>query len=75
MIAKRLFRNETQNPKLVVRIGMLFLAISIAWPRIVPVTGNLSPDAVDGIKGMLLGIALGLMILAAKHGAFRRPGR
>jgi hypothetical protein len=52
---------------------MLFLAISIVWPRLVPLTGSLGTDAVDGLKGLLLGIALGLMIWAARLGAFRRP--
>jgi hypothetical protein len=36
-------------------------------------TGGLGTDAVDGIKGLLLGISLGLMIWAARLGAFRRP--
>ncbi|HST08660.1 MAG TPA: hypothetical protein VLJ83_10840 [Gemmatimonadaceae bacterium] len=72
---KMIFKNETVDPKRVVRIGMLFLAISIVWPRLVPITGHLSGDAVDGIKGLLLGVALGLMIWAGRLGAFRRPGR
>jgi hypothetical protein len=73
MIMKMIFRKEIQNPKAVLRLGMLFLAISVAWPRLLPLTGSLGTDAVDGVKGLLLGIALGLMILAARLGAFRRP--
>jgi hypothetical protein len=73
MIMRMIFRRERPDPKLILRIGMLFLAISIVWPRLVPLTGSLGTDAVDGLKGLLLGIALGLMIWAARLGAFRRP--
>jgi hypothetical protein len=75
MIMKMIFKNETIEPKRVLRVGMLFLAISIVWPRLVPITGHLSVDGVDGIKGLLLGVALGLMTWAGRLGAFRRPTR
>ena len=75
MIMNMIFKDEKRDPKRVLRFGMLFLAISIVWPRFLPVTGHLSPDAIDLIKGLLLGVALGLMILAARFGAFRRPTR
>ena len=41
--------------------GMLLLGISLAWPKFVPVTGNLGPDAIDGVEGLLMGIAFGLL--------------
>jgi hypothetical protein len=40
----------------------------------VPLTGNLGTDGIDMIKGLLLGVALGLLFLAARSGAFQRPG-
>jgi hypothetical protein len=75
MIMRMIFKKEVPDSKTVLRIGMLFLAISIVWPRLVPITGRLGTDAVDGIKGLLLGIALALMIWAAKLGVFRRQNR
>jgi hypothetical protein len=44
---------------------MAFLALSSAWPRLLPVTGNLGTDAIDGIRGVLMGVGFGLMCWAA----------
>jgi hypothetical protein len=65
MIAKMIFKGPIENPKPLVKIGMAFLAISQAWPRLLPVTGNLGPDAIDGIRGLLMGIGVGLACWAA----------
>jgi hypothetical protein len=75
MIMRMFFKKEKPDPKLFIKLGMLCLAISIAWPRFAPFTGKLGEDAVDGIKGLLLGLALGLLILGARHGGFRRTTR
>lgn len=75
MIMRMIFKKEVPDGKALLRIGMLFLAISVAWPRLIPFTGPFSPDAVDGIKGALLGVSLGLVFWAARLGAFRRPNR
>ena len=75
MIMKMIFKKEVPNPKAILRIGMLILAMSTAWPRLIPFTGNLGVDGVDGIKGLLLGIGFGLIVWGARLGGFRRPGR
>jgi hypothetical protein len=75
MIMRTIFKKEVQDPKAVFRIAMLFLAISAAWPRLIPLAGSLGTDIVDGVKGLLLGIAIGLIIWAGRLGAFRKPGR
>jgi hypothetical protein len=72
MIMKMIFKKEIRDPKLLMKIGMLCLAISIAWPRLVPLTGRLGSDAVDGIKGLLLGLSLGLFFWAGRLGGFGR---
>ena len=61
MIAKMIARKPIDNPKPLLMIGMIFLALGQAWPRLLPFTGKLGPDAIDGIKGLLMGIALGLL--------------
>ncbi len=74
MIMKMLFKNDVQRPKRLLSIGLMFLVASIVWPRMVPLTGNLGTDGIDMIKGLLLGVAFGLLFLAARSGAFQRPG-
>ena len=75
MILRMIFKKERVDPKLVMRLGMLCLAISIVWPRLVPLTGNMGTDLVDGMKGLLLGLSLGLLFWGARLGGFRRPNR
>lgn len=72
MIARMIFKKETLDPKTLIKIGMLCLAMSIAWPRFIHVRSTLSVDAVDGIKGLMLGISLGLFFLAGRLGGFRK---
>jgi hypothetical protein len=60
-----IFKGPIENPKPLVKTGMAFLALSSAWPRLLPVTGNLGTDAIDGIRGVLMGVGFGLMCWAA----------
>jgi len=76
MIMKMVFKEGLEDPKPMLRVGMLFLGIALAWPRLVPVTGTLSSDAIDGIKGFLLGIGIALSLWSAwLVGRQRRAGR
>lgn len=61
MIAKMFFKKPIDDPKPLMRFGMLFLGIALAWPKLLPLTGNLGPDVVDGLKGLLMGIGFGLL--------------
>jgi len=51
---------------------MFFLAIALAWPRFLPVAGNLGPDAIDGVRGLLMGLAIGLNLWAVILGSRQR---
>jgi hypothetical protein len=61
VLAKIGYKKKLDNPKPLMMLGLVFLALGQAWPRLLPVTGNLGPDWIDGIKGLLMGIAMGLL--------------
>jgi hypothetical protein len=61
VLAKMILKKKLDNPKPLMTIGLVFIALGQAWPRLLPVTGNLGPDWIDGIKGLLMGIAIGLL--------------
>jgi hypothetical protein len=76
MIAKMIYGKPIENSKALMRIAFLFLGLGLAWPKFLPVTGNLGPDAIDGIRGLLLGIGIGLSLWCAMLvGRQRRTGR
>jgi hypothetical protein len=75
MLAKIILRKPVANPKPVMMIGLVFLALGQAWPRLLPVTGNLGPDAVDGIKGLLMGVAFGVLAWSIILNKRLRTGR
>lgn len=63
-----ILRNHARDPRQIMMMGMVFLALGLAWPRLLPVTGNLGPDAIDGMRGVLLGVGIGLSLWAARMG-------
>ena len=75
MLMRMIFKKEVANAKAVLMTGQIFLVLSIAWPRLIPLSHRVPADARDLIQGLLLGVSLGLMFWAARLGAFRRPGR
>ncbi len=62
------------NPKLLIVVGMAVLALAESWPRFLPVGRGLSPDRVDGIRGLLFGIAIGLLLWSARLNGCGRCG-
>lgn len=74
MLMRMFAKKGVMDSRPVVATGMLFLAISIAWPRMIPLTGSLSEDAVDLVKGLLLGLSLGFLIWGLSLGGLRRRG-
>jgi hypothetical protein len=75
MIAKMIFGKPIEDSKQLMRIGMLFLGVGLAWPKFLPVTGNLGQDAIDGIRGLLLGLGIGLSLWAAVLSGRQRRAR
>ena len=68
-----LLRNP-KNSALMIRIGMACLILFFIWPRFWNPMPHLSLDWVDGLRGVLLGIAIGLTLLAALLNGRRRFG-
>jgi hypothetical protein len=68
-------KNGTRDPNTLMRIGMLCLLVALVWPRFLPVTGGLGGDAIDGMRGVLLGLAIGFNLWAVRlRGRLRRGG-
>jgi hypothetical protein len=61
-----IFRNRQKEPVTMIRIGMACLLISLIWPRFVHLTFNLGPDLIDGVRGLLFGISIGLNLWAVR---------
>jgi hypothetical protein len=59
-------RKLLKNPKTMIRTGLVCLLLFNIWPRFLHLTFNLGPDWIDGLRGVLLGLAMGLILLAAK---------
>lgn len=63
-----------KNPKAMIRIGMACLLIFFMWPRFLPFTANLNPDLIDGVRGFLLGVSIGLNLWAVRLICLQRRG-
>ena len=59
-------RNRLESPRLVLRLGLLFLLLFNLWPRFLPLTFNLGPDSVDAVRGFLFGVSAGLLLWAVR---------
>jgi hypothetical protein len=69
-----IFGNREKNPHAMMMVGMASLAVALVWPRFLPVTGGLGPDAIDGMRGVLIGVSIGLNLWAARLGGTKRRG-
>jgi hypothetical protein len=70
-----ILRNRPKDPKVMIGLGMLALALSIVMPWFITVRGGFGEDFVDGVRGVFLGMALGLIIWGARLGGFNRAPR
>ena len=64
------FRGRMRNPVFLMRSGMLFLIFASLWHWLVRPSARFSDGLVDGIGGLLSGIAIGCLLLS-----IRRRGR
>ena len=61
------FRNIMKNPRTMMRIAMAFMLLFFIWPRFLKVTFGLSEDWIDGLRGLLLGVSMGFLILIVRR--------
>jgi hypothetical protein len=67
-----ILRLGSKDPKALMMMGMAFMVLGQLW-RFVPVTGGLNEDAVDAIRGVFLGLSIGLLLWSAwLNGRLRR---
>jgi hypothetical protein len=67
-----LLRNKKKNPKVIIMSGMVFVLLFFLMnvlPRFTPVKEG---DLYDGVHGMFLGVAMGLMMWGTYLDAKRR---
>ena len=69
-----ILRNQAKDPKQLMMIGMAVLVPALVWPRFIPLTGHLGSDAIDGIRGVLIGMSIALNLWAARLIGRQRRG-
>jgi hypothetical protein len=63
---KMTFRSGQKKYQTVFFLGVLCLLLFNLWPRFLHLTFDLGEDWVDGLRGLLLGLAVGLTGLAVR---------
>jgi len=61
------FRKIMNNPQIMMRIAMAFMLLFFIWPKYLHLSFGLSEDWIDGLRGMLLGISMGFLILVVRR--------
>ncbi len=67
-----IFPNRLKQPQALMSIGMLFLVIALAWPRYIHLNGGLGPGWIDGVRGMLFGVSIGINLMSVRLAGRRR---
>jgi hypothetical protein len=69
-----ILRSRAKDPKQLMMMGMAILVPALVWPRFVPLTGQLGSDAIDGIRGVLIGMSIALNLWSARLVGRQRRG-
>ena len=56
------FPNRMKNPKALMSIGKFCLAASLSFTRFVHPTAHFGPDLLDGTRGLLTGLSIGMSL-------------
>jgi hypothetical protein len=55
-----------RNPRTLFRLAMVTLLVMLVWPRLIDPYVGISPDWSDGIRGVFLGLTLGLLFVSMR---------
>jgi hypothetical protein len=66
--------DRNPNPRTILRIGMALLAVALISQRFVHPAPGFGEDAADAIRGFLLGLSIGLNLMAVWLGSRRGWG-
>jgi len=58
--------DRRQSPRNILRIGMALLAVALVAQRFVHPAPGLGEDAADAIRGLLMGLSIGLNLWAVR---------
>jgi hypothetical protein len=72
---KMISRIGSKDPKALMMLGMVFMVIGQMWPRYLPVTGGLGEDAIDGLRGVFMGVSIGLLLWSVWLNGRQRRGK
>jgi hypothetical protein len=62
---KSMCLNRRKNPVATLPVAMMFLAIGILWPHIIHTTLRVGENWDDFLRGGVIGIAIGILLLTA----------
>lgn len=54
------FSDRRREPAVLLTIGMMCLAFALALPRFVHPTAQFGPDLMDGVRGFVFGVSIGM---------------
>jgi hypothetical protein len=69
-----ILRIGSKDPKALMMMGMVFMVLGQMW-RFVPASAGLSEDAVDGLRGVFLGLSIGLLLWSTWLNGRHRRGK
>ena len=55
-----------RNPRTTFRLAMASLLVMLVWPRLVDPYVKMGSDWSDGLRGLFLGVAIGLLFISMR---------
>lgn len=65
---------KRQKPPVTLPIAVIFLAIAIAWPKLIHSSAHLGHNGDDILRGAIFGLAIGMLLMTGIHMRRQRRG-